>query len=170
MKRSENLEMREILCDHEIQTLSQLAEEIWREYFQRLLSKEQIDYMLEKFQSFPAICQAIREDGYRYFFLMLEGEKIGYTGVRIQEGKLFLSKFYLKKEYRGQGLGRRAMGEIEKLAKQAGCTAIWLTCNRENTPSLAVYDKLGFSIVDKADTDIGAGFQMNDFILEKAIS
>ena len=40
--------------EEQVQTLAKLASEIWHEYFVSIISKEQIDYMVEKFQSYQA--------------------------------------------------------------------------------------------------------------------
>ena len=44
--------------------------------------------------------------------------------------------------------------------------AIYLTCNKHNEHSLAVYRKKGFKVIDEAETDIGQGFIMDDYIME----
>ena len=45
--------------DDDIKKIADLAEIIWHEYFSSLLSPEQIDYMVEKFQSYKAISEAV---------------------------------------------------------------------------------------------------------------
>ena len=52
--------------DSEIQDIAMLAEEIWHEHFTDIIGKEQVDYMVEKFQSFPALKEQI-QNGYEYF-------------------------------------------------------------------------------------------------------
>ena len=44
------MELRICSCDADIRALAALATEIWHEYFTAIISKEQIDYMVEKFQ------------------------------------------------------------------------------------------------------------------------
>ena len=56
-----------------------------------------------------------------------------------------------------------------ELCKLRGLTAIWLTCNRNNTNTLAVYDHLGFKKIREEKADIGNGFYMDDYILEYEI-
>ena len=52
-----------------IKQLAGLAKEIWNEHYIKILSQEQIDYMLEKFQSENAIKEQISNDGYNYYFI-----------------------------------------------------------------------------------------------------
>ena len=53
--------------NEDIKEIAELAEVIWHEYFSSLLSPEQIDYMVEKFQSYKAIKEAVDNDGYKYY-------------------------------------------------------------------------------------------------------
>lgn len=45
---------------HNPKELSEIASEIWHEYWYNILLPEQIDYMLEKFQSEKAISEQIK--------------------------------------------------------------------------------------------------------------
>ena len=49
------------VTDTEIETLAALADEIWHEFFPGIISDAQVDYMVEKFQSAPAMRQQIAE-------------------------------------------------------------------------------------------------------------
>ena len=53
-----------------------------------------------------------------------------------------------------------------EICKMRNLKGIWLTCNRHNTDTLAVYEHLGFTKVREEVTDIGNGFVMDDYILE----
>ena len=61
--------------------------------------------------------------------------------VRQEEDKLFLSKFYISKEHRGRGYASQAMAFLEELCKDRSLSHIWLTVNRHNEASIAVYEK-----------------------------
>ena len=52
----------------DIPIMEQLAKEIWREYSICFISAEQIEYMLEKFQSEIAIKEQLSK-AYEYYFL-----------------------------------------------------------------------------------------------------
>ncbi len=152
-----------------IKTLAALASGIWHEYFPVILTGEQIDYMVERFQSAAALTQQIREQGYQYYFLIAEGRPVGYCGVRPDENKLFLSKLYLKQECRGKGYASQTFAFLEELCGQKGYEAIWLTVNRFNEAAVAVYKKKGFTVVREQKTDIGHGFVMDDYVMEKVV-
>ena len=59
----------EVETDEQIAELCNLAKEVWNEYSIRFISQEQIDYMLEKFQSEQSIKGQVDFQKYLYFFL-----------------------------------------------------------------------------------------------------
>lgn len=70
--------------DKQIEALAVCAKEIWNEYFISLISQNQIDYMVEKFQSATALKKAIRENHYTYYMLCKDDTPIAYCGVQVQ--------------------------------------------------------------------------------------
>lgn len=155
------------ICDNDkqIKELALLAKNIWNEYFINIITQSQIDYMIDKFQSYEAISQAIYHQGYRYFLLYDNNYIIGYCGVQPQDNKLFLSKLYLPKEQRGKGYASLLLNEAIDYAKSLNLSSIYLTCNKYNDNSLALYKHKGFEVIDHVQTEIGSGFIMDDDIL-----
>ncbi|AZN41501.1 GNAT family N-acetyltransferase [Paenibacillus albus] len=155
--------------EEQIMELAQLAAEIWREYYVSIITMEQIDFMIGKFQSAQAIKDQIHQQGYEYYSIQNDGHAVGYMSVRQEEGKLFLSKFYIAKEHRGHGYASKAMVFLVQLCQERSLSDIWLTVNRHNEASIAVYEKKGFQIVREQVADIGNGYVMDDYVMEKAI-
>ena len=153
----------------DILAVSGLAHTIWREHYASILSSGQIEYMLERFQSPSAIEKAIAE-GYEYFLARRFGVDAGYVAIRVNEprGKLFLSKFYLLKDYRGKGYATDLIAQLEETGKRLRLSCIWLTVNKNN-PSLLPYQKMGFSTVREQITEIGGGYVMDDYVMEKPL-
>lgn len=159
------MEFLEVKKD-EIKELAKLAGEIWHEYWPCILTEEQINYMVEKFQSEKAIIEQILHQNYSYYFIVENCTKCGYFGISREEDYLFLSKLYIKKEYRHQGIGRAAFNKIAELARDFGYPTIQLTVNKNNRHTIDAYLKYRFAIIDKAVTDIGNGFVMDDYIMQ----
>ncbi|WP_289301580.1 GNAT family N-acetyltransferase [Sporofaciens musculi] len=151
--------------DSELYEIAQLAEEIWHEHFTPIIGEAQVYYMVEKFQSYPALQTQIKQEGYEYYHLYSSHTFAGYIGIHPEDDALFLSKLYIKKDCRGQHLATAALNFLIELCKKRGLKKIWLTCNRHNNNTLAVYDHLGFVITDEQAADIGNGFVMDDYIL-----
>ncbi|MFC5449356.1 GNAT family N-acetyltransferase [Paenibacillus aestuarii] len=165
----QQLSFLHVNTEGEISEVARLAAEIWREYYVSLITIEQIDYMVDKFQSIAAISDQIRQQGYHYYLIQHDGSAVGYMSVKQEAGKMFLSKFYVAKEHRGRGVASQAMAFLEQLGKEQNASHIWLTVNRYNASSIAVYEKKGFKTVREQVADIGNGFVMDDFIMEKEI-
>lgn len=154
-----------VKTDSEILDIAKLAEIIWNQHFVPIIGKAQVDYMVEKFQSYPAIKSQIENDGYEYYQIYSSHTLAGYTGIRQEDNALFLSKLYIKKDFRGQHLATDTMHFLVDLCKKRGLKKIWLTCNKHNDNTLAVYRHLGFKVTDEQVADIGNGFVMDDYIL-----
>ncbi len=160
-----------VVTQIQIEEVATLATEIWHEHFISILSLEQIDYMVEKFQSVSAMLNQMKNQGYQYYMMMLNGNLIGYCGIKEEkeEKNLFLSKLYLHKKYRGHGYASLAFQFMIDLCKENGYQKIWLTVNRFNDNTIKVYEKKGFIKVRTQVVDIGNGFVMDDYIMEKPI-
>ena len=158
----------------QLATVATLAHEIWYEFYVPLIGRAQVDYMVAKFQNAAAM-QAQIDQGYEYFLVQQDDttgarRDIGYCAVQEQaDGALFLSKFYLLKSARGSGTGRKCMEFIEGLARRRELSPLWLTVNKGN-PSVQAYQRLGFRIAADLVMDIGGGFVMDDYRMEKTLA
>ena len=152
-----------------IAKVATLAEEIWTEHYASILSAEQIRYMVDTFQSAEAIGRQLAEQHYRYYLVEAGGKTVGYVGIQPGEGRLFLSKLYLRRAARGRGYAHRILAFLSGFCGGAGLSAIWLTVNRHNADSIAVYERLGFVKTREQAADIGNGYVMDDYIMEKKI-
>lgn len=155
-----------VKTDEDIKELSNLASEIWHEYWPAMLSYDQIEYMLQKFQSENAIKEQLNKGKYIYSMFEYSGVVFGYYGVFPQKDFLFLSKFYIKNGYRSMGFGKLAFENIKQIALKNDLNKIRLTVNRNNHNAISAYEKLGMEIVNESVTDIGNGFVMDDYIME----
>jgi len=164
--------IREYKEKPEIEELVVLIHEIWREYYTPLIGAEQVEYMLEKFQSVDAITRQIAEENYRYYCVFCDGEPAGYYAAKPSgDDRVFLSKLYVAAKFRGRGLGKQMLQHLIDAARADGVTSattIWLTVNKHNR-SIDIYLNLGFVITEEIVTDIGNGFVMDDYVMEKKI-
>ena len=153
--------------------LAALADEIWHEYWPALIGEAQTDYMVEQFQSLEAIERDVAEHAYEYWFLRTaeDGRTVGYTGGRVEPetNRFFISKIYLLKEHRGEGLCSATIRFYERLARERGLDALYLTVNKHNEMAIRAYKAKGFEVIDAVETDIGDGYIMDDYIMEKKL-
>lgn len=158
------------VLNDKIRDLAVLSNEIWHEYWPCILSHEQINYMVDKFQSEQAISEQIKNERYSYYFVDDDNEHLGYFGISSKNSDyLFLSKLYIKQEYRHQGYGKKVFEEIKLIAQNLGYKKIQLTVNKYNQNTIDAYLKYGFKTINSIISDIGDGFVMDDYIMEYSI-
>lgn len=161
IKKAETLE--------DCEKIAEIAYEIWMQHYESIVSEEQVSYMLEKYQSATVIYDAINDD-HAYYMAYDDGKLVGYCGIAYEENAVFLSKIYILLSSRGQGIARLFFDVVLKEAQKSHAGYIWLTVNKGNTESVAIYEKMGF-YVDREDVDdIGGGFVKDDYIMKYEIS
>ncbi|RLD11615.1 MAG: GNAT family N-acetyltransferase [Chlamydiae bacterium] len=124
--------------------------------------------MLDKFQSKIALSEQI-EQNFLYYSIKINNRYIGYFSVLPKEKELFLSKLYIKSSERGKGFGKKTIDFIENFAKEKNLYKITLTVNKNNVNSINAYKKMGFVNTGSVVKDIGNGFVMDDYKMEKIL-
>ncbi len=164
------IEFRIVTSTRDIEEVARLAQEIWNDHYVDIIGQAQVDYMVSKFQSAEAIAEQIA-GGFEYYLIVHDGEESGYIAVAAEHGTSFLllSKIYVRKDSRGLGLGKAAVCLAEEICRKRGLRSIRLTVNRHNVRSISWYERMGFVNAGEAVKDIGAGFVMDDFVMEKKV-
>lgn len=154
----------------DIEKIAHLANEIWNEYYVPIIGKEQVDYMVSKFQSLSAIQKQI-EDGYEYYVVKYNNRLAGYFAILADRSQtsMFLSKLYIHQSFRNKGIAKRCIAYVEKICKQLELRKLWLTVNKDNEIAILAYERMGFLNVADITQDIGNGFVMDDYRMEKII-
>ena len=149
-----------------IADLAALAASIWKEHYDPILGPEQNDYMIAKFLSPSAIKEQLSENVTYCLVCTDDGEQAGFIAFYPRENELYLSKLYLCKSRRGQGIAREMMEFIKKEAGKINASSVTLNVNKHNTLAIAVYEKLGFQRIRSEKIDIGSGWYMDDYVYE----
>lgn len=159
------LSFEQALTNPAYQEIERLADIIWREHYIPIIGLEQVEYMLDKFQSLPVIAKQVA-DGVEYHLIKKNSLFVGYVSFYQQEDALFLSKIYVLNQQRGKGVGKASMQLVFDKAVEYGFKTIRLTVNKYNSNTIAAYKKIGFKQVDSVVADIGGGYVMDDFVME----
>jgi ribosomal protein S18 acetylase RimI-like enzyme len=153
-----------------IDIVTTLANEIWNQHFVPIIGQDQVDYMLDKFQSSNAIAKQLN-DGYEYYIISNDRKVVGYLGLLSEDNlnRMMISKIYIKSEARRLGVGNSALKFSKKLSKERKINTIWLTVNKHNKDTIEWYLRKDFVVIEEFKKDIGSGFFMDDFIMENNI-
>ncbi len=151
--------------------IKRIAYETWPATFGTILSEKQIAYMLDWMYSIPSLTSQIEEKGH-VFILAQEGDEyLGYVSYELNYNglpKTKIHKIYLLPASQGKGVGALLINHVGEIAAQNGNKALLLNVNRYNK-AVGFYEKMGFNIVGNETIDIGDGFLMDDFIMEKPL-
>lgn len=168
----ESFQLKPVRSAGEIEAMCAVAERVWHLTYDELLAPGQVDYMVEMFQSPQAVEEQMAQEGYQYYSVC-QGEQVkGFVGFspRYQgRDELFLSKVYLLPEIRGKGAVRQVFRFVEEEARRQGLPTIRLTVNKGNAHAAQVYEHYGFQVTDSVVTDIGGGYVMDDYVMEKVV-
>lgn len=153
----------------DIQLIRELTFRIWPETYASILSQEQIDFMLEIMYSEKSLTKQMKEEGCYFIIVYDNKEPVGFASFsETAPQKWKLHKIYILTNQQGKGTGRFVIDYILHEIKKQGAESLQLQVNRYNKAK-DFYEKLGFRIIETADFDIGNGFFMNDFVMEKKI-
>ncbi|MCP3849824.1 MAG: GNAT family N-acetyltransferase [Gammaproteobacteria bacterium] len=162
------MHITKVTSDKQLDVIVALANTIWHEHFTPIIGSAQVEYMLDKFQSKNSISKQI-DNGFTYFLLIKNERPIGYVGIITKEGQLFLSKFYILSTERSHGFGKQVLQFLEALARKNKLESICLTVNKHNSDAIQAYLKMDFVNLGSIVQDIGGGFIMDDYKMEKSI-
>ena len=151
--------------------ITALAPAIWRDAYQDILSPEQISYMLDMMYS-PQKLQKDLTAGVRFFLVCRQEKAVGFFAVfELTDDRscLKLDKLYLASAFHGLGIGSMILEYITSRASDAGYSRIKLNVNKDNKRAIAAYSKNGFKKKESVKIDIGSGFFMDDYVMEKKL-
>lgn len=153
----------------ELPVIRQLALDIWPATYSSILSKDQLDYMLQLFYSDQALEKDLNKPGYSFFILDFEGQDAGFAGLELKDDQTaHLHKIYLSTHLQGKGLGKKLIHFIIDYAQKAGAQSLTLHVNRHNK-ALQFYQAVGFETIKELDTAIGNGYFMNDYVMKREL-
>ena len=88
-------------------TVARIAAPIWHATYDAINGADATDYMIEQFQSVPAIRRQLDREGHAYYPMLRGGEPWALSAsVPHKEGKMFLSKLYVSQAHCGRACTR----------------------------------------------------------------
>ena len=143
-----------------------MALEIWPKAYAHILTAEQLTYMLDLMYTEEALQQQMQQ-GHRFLIVYDDIEPVGFAAYSEIEPRVYkLHKLYVLPSQQGKGTGKFLIEYIISDIKTNDAATLRLNVNRHNTAKI-FYEKLGFEVIASEDVDIGNGFFMNDYVMEK---
>jgi GNAT superfamily N-acetyltransferase len=153
----------------DIPLIRDMAYKIWPQTYSSILSQEQLEYMLGRLYNEKTLHEQMEQDV--EFILAYDGvHPVGFASFGLlTPGVYKLHKLYVLPSQQGKGTGRFIIEQLVKAMKTKGATTLQLNVNRQNK-AMSFYEKLGFAVIRQEDIDIGNGYFMNDYVMEKSLS
>ena len=154
----------------DFEIINSLAVNTWPDAYSKILSQEQIEYMLDEMYSLNAITDQIAIKGHHFLILSADGKDLGFASYELNHLSEVtkLHKFYVLPETQGTGAGKLLLSKVENAAKANGNDKVILNVNRFNS-AVNFYVKNGYVKVKEEDINIGNGYLMEDFVMEKQL-
>ncbi|MBD2704115.1 GNAT family N-acetyltransferase [Spirosoma sp. BT702] len=162
------------VSESDLSIIQDIAHRTWPSTFEAILSPTQISYMLEIMYSLDSLKAQIQDKNHVFLLAkdQTDDEPLGYVSYELNYKKEPLTKvhkIYLLPSSQGKGVGRLLIDKVAEIAQCNGNNRLGLNVNRFNK-ALQFYERMGFLMVGQEDIDIGEGFLMEDFILEKQLT
>ena len=153
----------------DVNTIQDIANKTWPITYGEILSKAQLDYMMDLIYSEASLIEQIQKQEQLFYIAYDENIALAFIAIEHNyknEAVTRIHKIYILPEAQGKGIGKFLIDAAEKLAKQNSSTALSLNVNRFNK-ALAFYQKLGFGIIAEENIEIGNGYLMEDYEMDK---
>jgi N-acetylglutamate synthase-like GNAT family acetyltransferase len=153
----------------DIALIRELTFRVWPQIYASILAQEQIDYMLEMMYSASSLHKQMTEQGCQFIIVYDDGNPVGFASYSEEELKRWkLNKIYILQNQQGKGTGKFVINYIIDEIKKQNASSLFLQVNKNNNAKI-FYERLGFDEIDFINLDIGNGFFMNDYIMEKKL-
>ena len=159
------------LTADDVPSLRRLATEIWHAHYARIISSAQIEYMLEQRYNEALVQSQLGRQDLWWDKLLVNDRMVGFSScfVIADVPVMKLDKLYVHGRYQRRGFGGLMLSRACKTARNKNCRTIRLTVNKRNDAAVAAYAKHGFKVTASIVQDIGGGFVMDDFVMERTV-
>lgn len=157
------------IAPNDVPAIASLAKTTWRDAYSGIISSGQIDYMLAQRYDHRRL-RAETGDPQKWLYqACLDGVLAGFASCEIYKGEFKLDKLYIHPDMQRKGIGAALAEHAAVLAREQGFTSMILAVNKQNEQAIRAYTQYGFRIRDEVVADIGNGFVMDDYIMEKTL-
>ena len=157
--------------DENFTAIRAVAAEVWPIAYGLILSQAQLDYMMEMMYSVSSLQHQVNEKGHRFILAIEDDTVLGFASFEFnynKKPKTKIHKIYVLPNQQGKGIGKALVDFINNEAKSKHQKALILNVNKKNI-AIRFYEAIGFDISYEEVLDIGNGYVMDDYVMEKPI-
>jgi ribosomal protein S18 acetylase RimI-like enzyme len=160
------------LEERDFAAVGALARTIWLAHYTSMITTQQIDYMLRGRFAADNLRTYVEADDRWMELLEVDGELAGYCSYALatRPGEMKLEQLYLLPRLHGVGLGARMLAHVERRSAGLGASTLILQVNKGNEKAIKLYRRAGFKVREEVVVDIGGGFVMDDYVMEKSLA
>lgn len=155
---------------NDYQTIYDIAIPVWDATYKSILTAEQMEYMLKLMYSHEAIAEQIAIKGHHFLLAVEDGVTLGFASYEVNHRAetTKIHKLYVLPQAHGKGIGKALVTVIENAARNHTNDKLILNVNRFN-PAVHFYTKIGFVNMGEEDVNIGNGYFMEDYFMQKQL-
>ncbi|MCL2591077.1 MAG: GNAT family N-acetyltransferase [Betaproteobacteria bacterium] len=155
------------ITPNDVSAIASLARTTWLDAYADILSPEQIEYMLAQRYDHERLCAETQDPQKWLRQASLNGVLAGFAACEVYKGEFKLDKLYIHPDMQRKGVGAALVNHVATIAREQGFSVMILAVNKHNERAIRAYNRYGFHVRDKIVTDIGSGFIMDDYVMEK---
>ena len=161
----------EIADEKDIKIIREIVEITWPIAYGEIISVDQINYMIKLFYSDESILEQMNVKNHCFILAKINNEILGFASYELNyqnSSKTRIHKIYVLPKAQGKNIGKSMINYISEMAILKGNNILNLNVNRFNN-AVNFYEKLNFTKTKTEDIDIGNGYLMEDFVMEKTL-
>jgi ribosomal protein S18 acetylase RimI-like enzyme len=151
-------------------TIESIARQTWPVAYGSILSKQQLDYMLDLFYCESALAHDVKQKNHLFYLASYQNQPVAFVGIQLQylPYTTKIHKLYIMPEFQGLYIGSQLLDFVSQITLDSGGNSLNLNVNRYNSAML-FYEKYGFSVLKSEDILLDFGYVMEDYVLVKSL-
>ena len=160
------------LAHDAVETLCSLAATVWRQHYSPIIGAAQTEYMLAQRYRPDLIREELGRSDVWWDVVYERDTMVAFASCLLARdaAEVKLDKLYVQTSRQRRGYGGLLIAHACERAARAGYCKMILAVNKLNRIAIAAYRRHGFEIREAVVKDIGGGFAMDDYIMEKSIA
>lgn len=161
--------IRPLIDKADCQCVVDLAHIILPDVYRENVPYDHIEFLLEKFYNQNDLERLLSDSNYYNYLIIVGEQKVGYLSLVKLGTRLKLDKLYLLPEYRGTGVGAKAILFTIEKSEIINCSEIELIVQKDNRRAILFYEKFHFKVEKELHHDFENGHSLDGFLMVKKL-